>query len=68
MSEKCDHVYRYKGVHVEGKETHSTSVSLKTIYDVYFCEKCLEEKRKVINSGYHVRVPEGATTSGYGFR
>jgi hypothetical protein len=64
---ECEHKYQYKGTHVEGKEHGSTSVSWKTVYDVYFCEKCLEEKRKEITSGYQIKVPANATASGYGF-
>lgn len=67
MRDVCNHVFKYKSPHVEGRETYSTSVSMKTLYDIYFCEKCLEEKRKIINTGYHIKVPQNATTSGYGF-
>ena len=63
----CQHEYSYKGPHVEGRESHTTSVSMKTLYDVFFCKKCLKEEKKVISSGFHVKVPQNATTSGYGF-
>lgn len=67
MSE-CEHKFVYKGAHVTGEETWRTSVPMKTLFDVFFCEKCLVEKRKLIESGYHLKVPQNATTSGYGFR
>lgn len=65
---ECEHKYQYKGPHVEGEEHDTLVVPWKTVYDVYFCGKCLEEKRKEITSGYHVKVPANATTSGYGFQ
>lgn len=68
VSNKCNHVFKHKGLHVEGEETWRTSVPLKKLYDVYFCEKCLEEKRMLIETGYHINIPTGASCSGYGFR
>lgn len=62
----CDHKYVYKGLHCKGEETHSTSVPWKTLYDVYFCERCLDEKKVTITSGYHIEVPENTVRSGYG--
>jgi hypothetical protein len=68
LPKPCEHKFAFRGLHVEGKETYSTCVSMKTLYEIYFCEKCLETKRKFIDSGYYMKVPAGASTKGYGFR
>lgn len=68
VKDVCEHKFAFRGLHVEGKQTQSTVVGYKTLYEVYFCEKCLEKQRKVVSSGYHIKVPAGASTSGYGFQ
>lgn len=68
IEKECDHKFVFRGLHVQGEETTHTVVPRMTLYEVYFCEKCLEKKKVVVEWGHHIKVPEGASTSGYGFR
>jgi hypothetical protein len=62
-----DHKFVFRGFHVEGKEISDTSVPYKTLYEVYFCEKCLKTERKHVTAGTSIDIPPGASKSGYGF-